>query len=71
MGGECILFTYALGLFTLGYGLYVVTVGRVHLTLGSSKPVQGATARLLGCLCVLAAIAYLVVVTWAWSAYDR
>lgn len=71
MGVECLLFTYGLGLFALGYGLYVAVVGRVRLTSLSRKPLEGAKAHLLGLICFFAAIVYLVVITWAWSHYDR
>ena len=71
MGLECLLFTYAVGLVPLGYGLYVIVVGRIFLSSISKEPVRGRNARLLGCLTMLIGVAYYVMITWAWSFYDR
>jgi hypothetical protein len=71
MGGECILFSFLVGLYPFFYGFWIAAIGEVHLWSRSRAPIRGTKARLLGVATVLAAVAYYVVVVWAWSHYDR
>jgi hypothetical protein len=71
MGLECLLFSYFVGLVPLAYGLYVLIVGKVYVSSLSKEPIRGDKARSLGCLTMLVGIAYYVVISWAWSFYDR
>ena len=71
MGLECLLFTYAVGLFLPVYGLYIVVVGRVYLSPRSDGPLRGTTARVWGLLCVMLAVAWFLALTWAWGKYGR
>jgi hypothetical protein len=71
MGGECLLFSYLIGLGPLAYGLYIAIVGKVYLSSLHKEPIRGDKARLIGFLTMLVGIGYYAAITWAWSFYDR
>ena len=71
MGGELILFSFAVGLVPIFFGLWIMATGQVYLTASSKEPIRGTTARLLGVATLVAGCVYDAIVLWAWSIYDR
>ena len=71
MGVELLMLSYLVGLIPIAYGLSIAITGRITLTPWSRGPTRGLKAWLLGCVCMIAAIAYYTTIDWAWSLYDR